>query len=154
MSTLNEIAKTFDYIPLEVNSIIDALNERGNIRSELLNKINSERGNAELNQDEQDLVENELEELIVNNQPCGDCGHVFTPYEDMYLAEFDNSTGVLCSECFEKRYPTEESWSKAIIKYNENLSDEEIDALSPEELEEKSAEDCDDSDSYYYTQAG
>lgn len=147
MATLKE---TLNY-PGNVDSFIESAAET-DIPSELYAKLRNERGDAELTDEEQSEVWNVEEILVANTQPCEDCGHYFLPGEGYY--HFDgNTTEVLCETCFKQHFPTDLDWAKHIIRVEEGLSNAEIAELSDDEINEKSEEDAESSDTCYYSEA-
>lgn len=147
MATLKE---TLNY-PGNVDSFIESAAET-DIPSELYMKLRDERGNAELTDEEQSEVWNAEEMLTANAEPCEDCGHYFLPGEGYY--HFDgNTTEVLCETCFKQHFPTDLDWAKHIIQVEEGLSNAEIAELSDDEINEKSEEDAESSDTCYYSEA-
>lgn len=147
MATLKE---TLNY-PGNVDSFIESAAET-DIPSELYAKLRNERGDAELTDEEQSEVWNVEETLVANTQPCEDCGHYFLPSEGYY--HFDgNTTEVLCETCFRQHFPTDLDWAKHIIQVEEGLSNAEIAELSDDEINEKSEEDAESSDTCYYSEA-
>lgn len=147
MATLKE---TLNY-PGNVDSFIESAAET-DIPSELYAKLRNERGNAELTDEEQSEVWNAEEMLTANAEPCEDCGHYFLPGEGYY--HFDgNTTEVLCETCFKQHFPTDLDWAKHIIQVEEGLSDAEIAELNDDEINEKSEEDAESSDTCYYSEA-
>lgn len=147
MATLKE---TLNY-PGNVDSFIESAAET-DIPSELYAKLRNERGDAELTDEEQSEVWNVEETLVANTQPCEDCGHYFLPGEGYY--HFDgNTTEVLCETCFKQHFPTDLDWAKHIIQVEEGLSNAEIAELSDDEINEKSEEDAESSDTCYYSEA-
>lgn len=147
MATLKD---TLNYLG-SVDSFIESAAET-DIPSELYMKLRDERGDAELTDEEQSEVWNAEEMLTANAEPCEDCGHYFLPGEGYY--HFDgNTTEILCETCFKQHFSTDLEWAKHIIQVEEGLSDAEIAELNDDEINEKSEEDAESSDTCYYSEA-
>lgn len=90
--------------------------------------------------------------IVAYDEPCDDCGHYFSPGEDMYVTEDGN----LCENCWRKEFPTDRSWDEYLIMTN---SDEVVEPTSLKKFSDKEiagigAELCNNEDaSAYYTQA-
>lgn len=141
--------------PGNVNSFIESAAET-NISSDLYMKLRNEGADAELTEEEKEMVQDAEEQLVTNTEPCEDCGHYFTPGEGYYHFN-GNTTEVLCEDCFKKHFPTDLDWTKYIIQVEEDLSDAEmaklLNTLSEDELDERAAEDAANGDTCYYSEA-
>lgn len=83
--------------------------------------------------------------------PCVECHRYFGQDEEMYIVDDKH----YCTECFKKRFPTDAAWLKHIVQSEDDLSDEEINTMNANEINERADEivDEEDGENYFTTAA-
>ena len=90
---------------------------------------------------------------IISFDRCSKCGAYFLTSDPIYKVDADT---LLCDSCWEKEYPVKRNWYIHILETNENTgwTNEEIENLSEEQLEQEALASAEKVDSEcYYTEA-
>lgn len=97
-----------------------------------------------------------IKQLVIDTEsalmsPCQICHHYFMEDEDMFVVNDRN----MCSNCFNKKFPTDQAWNAHILEHELNLSDEIIENLSDAAADELAtlATENGDAENYYTTAA-